>query len=204
MKITNWTQEPKVIANGTGAIAAKTIGGTALAKVGGDGQMTAPGVQFASTTHKISAKSHCLFSGLIGEAARFNKMNYIYAVATSTVNISAGWPIIFDTTAHTPAGTETISFGLRGDGNRRFMLKGFKMHIVTPDQSEEILITLNAARGSAWDRVIYRQNTDGQPNLSALWDDEEEVFEKDDELLITWANAGNETWSYEIDHKREG
>lgn len=99
--------------------------------------------------------------------------------------------------AETPAGTETVKIVVAP--KRDFKFLGFRLHMsAAPGQADVFSITVDSARGSAYDHLIYSTDINTSVNVDYIYTNREIPFRKGDKLRVAWPNAGDRTFGLEM------
>ncbi len=63
--------------------------------------------------------------------------------------------------------------------------------------SENLTVTIDAARGSAWDNLIYSKDMNGHKDINYMFD-EPRLCASGDKIDVAWANANANTWGIKL------
>lgn len=155
-------------------------------------------VRLTSTDHGFKASPNQKQSNLIfvQGTTNYDGLRVVLAVAANTLDIIA--PFV----AETPSGSETLRPGLQFD--ERYLFVGFKVHLSSAcATAEDLVISVDADRGSAWDFNVFTENMNGVSDRAENYSgDNEIVLQPDDILYCTYANTDNRTWGLELIAKR--
>jgi hypothetical protein len=188
MPVQIWSEELKIIdiinLSCTKAFS-QTINNAAAVTADGGTQTT-----IAITTHGYLAGSYIYITGSVA----YDGLHKITAVATSTITIQA--PFV----AETFAGTETTRFAYKCPVACE--MSEFRIHWnAAPTTAENIVITIDDARGSAYDTVICTQPV--VPLTDFLWiPDYQLKLNIDDIIVATFANTDLRTLGAEMKIRR--
>jgi len=163
----------------------QTINNAAAVTADGGLQTTIP-----ITTHGYLAGSNIYITG----STNYSGLKRITAVATSTITIQA--PFV----AETFAGTETTRFAYPCPVACE--IAELRIHLSTaPTTANDFVITCDAARGSAYDTVVFSKAMTGLTDY--IWVPEDEVtFNIDDILVCTYTNTDVRTLGIELKIRR--
>lgn len=182
-----------------------TIGATAVSNQSSNYDASALGgkyregvVRLTSSDHGFKASPNQYQSNLIfvQGTTNYNGLRNIVAVATNTLDIIAPY------VAETPGGTETLRPGLQFD--ERYLFVGFKLHLAAAcATSENLVISVDADRGAAWDFNIFTEDMNGTQDRAENYSgDDEVVLQPDDILYCTFANTDDNLWGLELIARR--
>lgn len=163
----------------------QTINNAAAVTADGGAQTT-----IAITTHGYLAGSDIYITGSVN----YNGSQRVTAVATSTITIQA--PFV----AETFAGTEVTRFAYKCPVACE--IAELRIHLsAAPTTANDFVITLDAARGAAYDTVIFTKTLTGLTDY--IWVPSEPVrFNIDDILVCTYTNTDGKTLGIELKTRR--
>jgi hypothetical protein len=166
----------------------QTIAATALSSVG---DSDVPLARFTLTGHGYIANSSMVIQGLT--SSRYNGNRLIKAVDTNTFDV-----LVKKFVAETPSGTTSLIFPGVTYPKDRYQLIGYELHLASACTTEEnLVVAIDAARGTYWDTEIYDDSMNGVQNI-LYYPEEQIILEANDVLKFTWANAGNIAWGVKI------
>lgn len=142
-----------------------------------------------------TAAAHGLLAGsaiLIEGSVNYDGFYEIVAVPeTDEIDIGAKY------IAEELAGTETVKIAMVVKQDFKFL--GFRLKIaVAPGQADIMTITIDSARGAAWDTVIYSNDLDAVTSLEYINPNVDLPFSKDDILRVAWPNVANRAFGIEF------
>lgn len=151
--------------------------------------------QTGGIVNLTTTAAHGLLAGsvvFIEGTANYDGLRLIEAVPeTDEINIRA------DYIAETPVGTETVKVALAAKQDYQFL--GFRIHMPTaPGQADVMTITIDSAKGAAWDTVIYSNDLDAVTDLEYINPNVDLPFAKNDILRVAWPNVANRTFAIEF------
>lgn len=154
-------------------------------------------VRITATDHGFKASpnqkdQNCIF---VQGTTNYDGLRYIVAVATDTLDIIAPY------VAETPDG-KILRPGLKFD--ERYLFVGFKLHLdAASATAENLVISVDADRGAAWDYNIFTEDMNGTQDRSENYSGDNEVtLEPNDILYCTWTNTNNTLWGLELVARR--
>jgi len=185
-----FTTEPHVFAAGSGSMNSLTLTAAAATLRPSDGQHDHV-VRLPISANIIDAKSQVIIGG---DDSAYNGQRYIPSVAAGYIDIYSRF------TAETPSTSDTVLFGLKGDGIREFTITSLIFRIIgtVPSTTENLTFTNNADRGSDWDENIITQAMSGVDTFKVTWDPGDWIFNPDDQLEFAWENTDTRTWSLKL------
>ena len=150
------------------------------------------------TTHGLLADSLLYIEGTVN----YNGLRLIKSVPDVNSMV-----IFAKFIAETLGGTETwkVKFGYENlvDNvpvpHTAFELIGFEITLdaAAATASELLTITVDAARGSAWDNLIYSQDMNGIADINYMFEAPTQCT-AGDKIDIAWANADANTWGIKL------
>ena len=142
-----------------------------------------------------TAAAHGLLAGsavLIEGSVNYDGFHKILAVPeTDEIDISAKY------IAEELAGTETVKIALVVKQDYKFL--GFRLKIaIAPGQADIMTITIDSARGAAFDTVIYSADLDTITSLEYINPNVDLPFAQGDILRVAWPNVANRSFGIEF------
>lgn len=140
--------------------------------------------------------AHGLLAGsvvYIEGTTNYDGLRQVVAVPeTDEINILANF--VAETFA---SAAETVKIALAAKQDFKFL--GFRLHIaVAPGETDIMTITIDSAKGAAWDTVIYSGELNTVTNLEYINPNVDLPFSKDDILRVAWPNAAGRTFGIEF------
>jgi hypothetical protein len=87
--------------------------------------------------------------------------------------------------------------------DERWEFCGFKLHLdAASATSENMVISVDADRGAAWDFNIFTEDMNGVQDRSERYADGEIIVQPNDILYVTWTNTNDTLWGLELIAKR--
>lgn len=160
-------------------------------------------------TTDLTDTDHGLFAGsmlYIEGSVNYNGLKRIKSVPDANSMI-----IFAKYVAEVLGGTETWKAMFTYDsilqGDKRpgthYEFLGFEITLsaagATPD--DDFTITIDSAKGSAWDNLIYSRDMNGVADINYMFDEPRECG-SGDKIDVAWANADARTWGIKLFTKR--
>ena len=140
--------------------------------------------RFNLDTNGLAAEDHVYLSG----TTSFDGFHKLMAVATNTFDINATY------VAETAAGSKLVSIALDSD----WEWIGLELALsAARSGAENLTVTVNADRGSAWDTTLYTKDMDGVVDL-VYYPDLPIILSAADVLDLAWANADTLTYGLKV------
>jgi hypothetical protein len=125
----------------------------------------------------------------------YDGLREILAATATTIDIIA--PYVAETTST----DDVVRPGLKFD--ERWEFCGFKLHLdATSATSENLVISVDADRGAAWDYNIFTEDMNGVQDRMEKYADGEWIIQPNDILYVTWTNSDDTLWGLELVAKR--
>ncbi len=163
----------------------QTLNGAAAVTADGGNQ-----TKITITGHGYAAGSYVYLTGTVN----YDGLQYIYAKGTNDITIQS--PFV----AETFAGTETTRFAYKAPVACE--IAELRIHqSAAPTTSEDFVVTVDSARGSAYDTVVFTKALGGYADY--IWTPGEIVtFNIDDILVCTYTNTDTKTLGIELKVRR--
>jgi hypothetical protein len=96
---------------------------------------------------------------------------------------------------HRSTGNTAINHTI--DPGRAFQLEEFRIHLNAVGAAGDLILTLDANAGSAYDVVLYKQDMTSVTDI--IWQPDLPLkFDNGDKIVVAWANAGGKTYGIEM------
>jgi hypothetical protein len=148
------------------------------------------------TDHGLKARSLIYLQGFANSI--YNGIKRIDAVDTNTFDILLG---VTPFAALTPAGSETAKPIVTY--NEPWELVGFELSLDTAGgTTENFTVTVDAAKGAAWDTNLYTKDMNGVADVVQNWS-QPRPLQANDLVIFGYANTDNRLWGLKVLTRRK-
>ena len=88
--------------------------------------------------------------------------------------------------------------------NEPWELEGIRLHLGAGGAATDLTVTMDSAYGTAHDTVLFTQAMNGLTDVDNRWSPTQKFTNKNDKIVIAYANGGAATWGLEITYKALG
>ena len=88
--------------------------------------------------------------------------------------------------------------------NAPWELEGVRLHLSAGGAATDLTVTMDSAYGSAHDTIVLTQAMNGVANVDYRWSPTQKFTNKNDKVVIAYANGGGTTWGLEVTYRMLG
>lgn len=97
--------------------------------------------------------------------------------------------------------TDSSAISVTFTPNRQWELEGIRLHLSAGGAATDLTVTVDSSYNSAFDIVLLTKAMSGISDYDYRWDPTHKFLNKDDKIVVAYANGGSATWGLEIIYK---